>query len=1034
MATEKIGISIEAQVDDKSFDKAEKEIDNFVNKENSRLASDKGLKLSYDLAKLRLEQKKIKAQLKIAEKSWDFDAQIKLQSNVDRLREQIVTATAELKNFSKRWSTEVSGLDKQFQKVTSRIDNMKNWLVNLWWFIWSVFSIAKVTDASNIFGNMQNALRQVAEWKELDILQKKILETANNARVPVDSLTKSFVRFDLINKQLWWTQQETLTILDSLSKWLTLSWATAQESWAAILQLSQAFGSGVLQGDEFRSVAENLPLVLDILAKKLWVPRWELKKLASEWVITSQVLKEALIEANDEITKNFDKAWLTIWQKLTQIRNDFIIQFWDIDKNVWFSDKIISWLDFVWKALLWFVQTFPTLSTAFAWLTVTLTLLWTSLTLLGWPITLIIWTISALTLWLWYFNKVADDTVLAIWNLKKEQEDNQKAQDNLTKSFKKWEIWAEDYKKELQKLIDKQEDLKKKNQELESSTGMLMAKIKSYTISTFNIIIGSIWTFIVWVWETIWNLFWFIYENVKLIPTNFGIAFNNIPAYIQDWLNKTLKNIQDFINKYKDLLNKLPWVDIKWNVSFSQINAVKKQDFVWVWLNWSNFKLTKKAFWKLLQDVDNFWVIKSSWSWWVDSSFLNTPSTGWIKSSWWTSSKSWKSEKVKTEEEILKEIEKAQEEAAKLELERQERQLKFIAKNQIEKIKQSNKSEEFKAKAILYINENLEKKLKALKNTEIENEVLNAQKIIDLEKKKNEKRKESLDLLKESVTETNKIFDESIDKSKKSIEDFSDKIKDLSKEISDLNNELIDLDKSRTTTLWERNVDILERQKEIQQDLNNLKKEWVDANIAEQIWLDKLKQIDPNSELGWWTVSDLIKILELQKEYNWLVQEQWIIKDNLSQKEIDNAKRISELSPTERFLEEFEKERQQINQKIELRKQELLAVENQKLQEELILQDFQEKQIQLEENYKNKKQEIEAQITDNVFQESQKRIWFLENVRLKALETAEALRQAGVSSSEWWATTNNTKTVTQNFNINNQVDLDSAINRLNNNI
>ena len=50
----------------------------------------------------------------------------------------------------------------------------------------------------------------------------------------------------------------------------------------AMLQLTQGLASGQLQGDEFRSIAENAPMIENIIAKSMGVSRGELKELASE--------------------------------------------------------------------------------------------------------------------------------------------------------------------------------------------------------------------------------------------------------------------------------------------------------------------------------------------------------------------------------------------------------------------------------------------------------------------------------------------------------------------------------------------------------------------------------------------------------------------------------------------------------------------------------------------------------------------------------------------------------------------------------
>lgn len=68
----------------------------------------------------------------------------------------------------------------------------------------------------------------------------------------------------------------------------------AQEQASALFQLSQALGSGRLQGDEFRTIAESAPIILDVVAEYMGKSRAEVKKLAGDGKLTSQVLFEAI--------------------------------------------------------------------------------------------------------------------------------------------------------------------------------------------------------------------------------------------------------------------------------------------------------------------------------------------------------------------------------------------------------------------------------------------------------------------------------------------------------------------------------------------------------------------------------------------------------------------------------------------------------------------------------------------------------------------------------------------------------------------
>ena len=75
--------------------------------------------------------------------------------------------------------------------------------------------------------------------------------------------------------------------------------ASAQAASAAFLQLSQALGSGRLQGDEFRSIAEQVPGILRLVADEMGVTVGELKQLGAEGKLTSDILIRSLAKGFD---------------------------------------------------------------------------------------------------------------------------------------------------------------------------------------------------------------------------------------------------------------------------------------------------------------------------------------------------------------------------------------------------------------------------------------------------------------------------------------------------------------------------------------------------------------------------------------------------------------------------------------------------------------------------------------------------------------------------------------------------------------
>ena len=138
-----------------------------------------------------------------------------------------------------------------------------------------------------------------------------------------------------------------------------LAGASAIESSNAFRQLAQALGSGRLAGDEFRSVSEQVPTVLAPIAEELGVTIGELKKLAADGKLTSDVvlralgrignegsgfLKELLKNDPTQVFKNFSNATedlsrafgdelRPVVEDVTRLLTDFILSVTDFVKS-----------------------------------------------------------------------------------------------------------------------------------------------------------------------------------------------------------------------------------------------------------------------------------------------------------------------------------------------------------------------------------------------------------------------------------------------------------------------------------------------------------------------------------------------------------------------------------------------------------------------------------------------------------------------------------------------------------------------------
>ena len=172
----------------------------------------------------------------------------------------------------------------------------------------------------------------------------QLVQQANRAGTDIDAVANSFQRFAAAGKDAGISNQVILQFTDNLQKMARVSGASSAEASAAIYQLSQAFASGRLQGDEFRSVSEQLPTVLQVLAKQMGVTTGELKQLGSDGEITRDKLL-LLNNATDEISAQFDKLPRSVDQSATALRNNLSVAIAELDQQIGASKFLAKFLD-----------------------------------------------------------------------------------------------------------------------------------------------------------------------------------------------------------------------------------------------------------------------------------------------------------------------------------------------------------------------------------------------------------------------------------------------------------------------------------------------------------------------------------------------------------------------------------------------------------------------------------------------------------------------------------------------------------------
>ncbi len=252
-----------------------------------------------------------------------LDAMFKLldgySSTIKRIVEGTDRASKSILGASKR-TDDFNDALKRTEAATARASN------GLSQFIKTAVGFAAVkkgTDLEDTYTNTNARLGMITNsLAEQRSLQNDIFAAANRVRGSYTEMASAASKMRMLAGDSFGSNQEAVAFTELLTKSLKVSGAGTAEQNSAFLQISQAMAAGRLQGDEFRSVMENAPMVADAIAQYMGKSKGELKELSSQGLITADIVKNAMFQAAGDIEDRFSSMPMTfadIWQK---IKND----------------------------------------------------------------------------------------------------------------------------------------------------------------------------------------------------------------------------------------------------------------------------------------------------------------------------------------------------------------------------------------------------------------------------------------------------------------------------------------------------------------------------------------------------------------------------------------------------------------------------------------------------------------------------------------------------------------------------------------
>lgn len=256
-----------------------------------------------------------------------------MADKTDDLIISISTDLATVRRSLKRLEGDVGNSTKKIEKqfdvmgrgINRSIDATASRLASTLAAAFSIRAAQQFVDAST---RITNALKVAGlQGAELTNVYDKLFASAQKNAAPLESLVTLYSRLALTQKELGVTQAELVGFTDKVALALRVGGTSATEASGALLQLSQALGGGTVRAEEFNSVLEGAPTIVQAVAAGLTEAGGsvsKLRQLVIDGKLSSQAFFRAFEAGSVILEEKVASSVLTTSQSLEKLQNVLI--------------------------------------------------------------------------------------------------------------------------------------------------------------------------------------------------------------------------------------------------------------------------------------------------------------------------------------------------------------------------------------------------------------------------------------------------------------------------------------------------------------------------------------------------------------------------------------------------------------------------------------------------------------------------------------------------------------------------------------
>lgn len=247
-------------------------------------------------------------------------------ANVGEIVYQVQMDVRQLLTSQQQLEQRLNRMDSSFNRASQSVNSTERSMQSLSKVaaaLTGYLSVSMVASYSEAWTELNNKLSNSVRASEslIDVTQR-VFDISQATRSSLDATATLYARLERGTREYNTSAEDLAKLTSIINQGFIVSGATAQEAENAIIQLSQGIASGVLRGEEFNSVAEQGSRLMVALADSMGVGIGQLRKMAAEGKLTTDVVVKGLLSQGDAIGKEFAKTTRTMSQAFQEAGNN----------------------------------------------------------------------------------------------------------------------------------------------------------------------------------------------------------------------------------------------------------------------------------------------------------------------------------------------------------------------------------------------------------------------------------------------------------------------------------------------------------------------------------------------------------------------------------------------------------------------------------------------------------------------------------------------------------------------------------------